>query len=136
VRGRAALAILFVTAASLASCTRTRVVVRQVGRLPPVPTSDGRGPVANEPPVIWIGGTLSQVDTDRLQVRDSLGTLITVRRLGAGATAFFSVSGAQWRRLADTAAIEPGGLACVETLMDGLNLLALRVFLGASCGPA
>lgn len=92
--------------------------------------------MANEPPVIWIGGTLSQVDTDRLQVRDSLGTLITVRRLGAGATAFFSVSGAQWRRLADTAAIEPGGLACVETLMDGLNLLALRVFLGASCGPA
>jgi hypothetical protein len=128
--------MILVASVGLGSCTRTRVVVRQVGRFPPVPTSAARSPTPNEPPIIWIGGTLSSIDPSRLQLRDSLGTLITVRRLGAGATEFFTVSGSQWIKVPDTVPIQPSGSACVETLMDGSNLLALRVFLGATCGPA
>jgi len=130
-----AVAIL-VLGVGLSACTRTRIVERRVGTLPPVPSVTERSLAPSEPPLIWIGGTLSDVTSGRLQIRDSLGSLIVVRRLGAGATAFFRVSAGRWQRLSETAGIERGGLVCAETLMDGANLLALRVFLGAACGPA
>jgi hypothetical protein len=46
------------------------------------------------------------------------------------------VSGSEWQRLAAEAQVPAGGAACVETLFDRDTLLALRVFLGAGCGPA
>jgi hypothetical protein len=121
---------------ALAGCTRTRIVERRVGRLPPFPTTSSQSSTPNEPPLVWVGGTLAEANADRLLVRDSLGSPIRLLRLAGGATAFFKVVGSRWQRLSEREPIPTGGLACVETLMDGANLLALRVFLGATCGPA
>ena len=60
---------------------------------------------------------------------------MSMTQLVEGATPFYRSSGNEWRRLASGAALTTGGPACVETLMDGRNLLALRVFLGTGCGP-
>jgi hypothetical protein len=84
---------------------------------------------------VWIGGTLSEVWTDRLVIHEPLGSVLTLRRLGQGATAFYHVSGERWDRLGARAQVGVGGSVCVESALDGTNLLALRVFLGASCGP-
>jgi len=128
--------LVVMTLLTSAACTRTRVVERRVGAFPSVPGITEGSLAPSEPPLVWIGGTLFEVAVGRLQIRDSLGSLITVRRLGAGATAFFKVSANRWERLSDAAEIRTGGHVCVQTLMDGSNLLALRVFLGATCGPA
>jgi hypothetical protein len=74
--------------------------------------------------------------TDRqVVVRETLGPKVELRRLGQDATVFLQVVGGAWQRVGAPAA-SPGTLACVETLLDGQNLLALRVFLGLDCGPA
>ena len=73
--------------------------------------------------------------TDRLVIREPLGSVLTVKRLGQAATAFYRVSGDRWDRLGPRAQVGAGGAVCVESALDGTNLLALRVFLGASCGP-
>ena len=69
-------------------------------------------------------------------MREAFGSVVKLQRLGQGATTFFEVSGGRWAEVPDGATIEAGQLACVETLLNGPTLLALRVFLGASCGPA
>jgi hypothetical protein len=72
-----------------------------------------------------------------VSVTESLGPVLRLHRLARGATGFFEVTGDHWSRLADDAIIPTGGSVCVETLMaTGGTLLALRVFLGATCGPA
>jgi hypothetical protein len=63
------------------------------------------------------------------------GSLVVLQRLGMGTTAFFEVAEGRWVKLDDAAAVEEGQRVCVETLMDGSSLLALRVFLEAGCGP-
>jgi len=110
-----------------------------VGRsdaLPPIPTIPRESLGPGQPPLIWVGGTLSEVAADGLQVTEGVGSVVTLKRLARGATVFYRVSGAAWRPLAPVAKVSAGQLACVETLLDGANLLALRVFLGADCGPA
>jgi len=69
-------------------------------------------------------------------IQEAFGSAVTLRRLGKEATAFYEPSGGNWIRLAPQAAVVTGGDACVEAALDGTNLLALRVFLGAACGPA
>jgi hypothetical protein len=86
--------------------------------------------------VVWIGGTLVEVAPDSITVREAFGSVVRLQRLGQGATTFFEVSGTDWAEVPDGASIEAGRAACVETLLNGPTLLALRVFLGASCGPA
>ena len=73
--------------------------------------------------------------TDRMVIKEPLGSVLTLKRLGQGATAFYRVSADRWDRLTARAPVGAGGSVCVETALDGTNLLALRVFLGASCGP-
>ena len=82
-----------------------------------------------------MGGTILEVTADRLELREGSGQVVTLQRLRHGATAFFRPSGGRWIRVAPETALEPGDVACVEILMDGESLLALRVFLGAGCGP-
>ena len=106
------------------------------GGLPPIPTIPPESLGPGQPPIIWVGGTLSKVAADGLQVTEALGSVVTLRRLARGATVFYRISGAAWRRLTPVAKVSAGQLACVETLLDGAHLLALRVFLGADCGPA
>jgi hypothetical protein len=79
---------------------------------------------------------LTDIGDERLVVQEAFGSRVTLRRLGEGATAFFEISGAEWARVQDPGGVDPGQAACVEALLDGETLLALRVFLGADCGPA
>jgi hypothetical protein len=61
--------------------------------------------------------------------------MVNVERLGAGATAFFRLSGGGWTQLEGAAPVAVGGEVCIQSAMTGGKLLALRVFLGATCGP-
>ena len=65
--------------------------------------------------------------TQRIQVLERSGTSVGLRRLAEDATAFYRVSGGAWRKLAAQAQIAAGQPACTETIMDGSNLLAIRV---------
>jgi hypothetical protein len=84
---------------------------------------------------VWIAGRLTALDPDRLVLEEPAGSVVTLKRLAASATRFFRVSGDAWETV-DAGLVRTGDQACVETLMDRSNLLALRVFLGAGCGPA
>jgi hypothetical protein len=103
--------------------------------LPPPPATPRQDLGPSEPPVIWIAGTLTRLAPDRLEVREPAGSVVSLRRLAASATRFFRVDGDRWRTVA-ASEVRTGDDLCVETLMDGPRLLALRVFLGAGCGPA
>jgi hypothetical protein len=101
------------------------------GPLPPIPSESGSG----EAPVIWVGGTVTDVTDRQLVLKEALGPRVVLKRLGQDATAFFRAAGDAWERVGGSG-VGNGDQACVETLLDGTNLLALRVFLGADCGPA
>lgn len=103
--------------------------------LPPPPPTASQSLGPDQPPVIWLGGTVEAVTTDRLELREGSGSIVTLLRLGQGATTFFRVSGDRWVRLPRQVGLESVERACVEALLDGSSLLALRVFLGAGCGP-
>jgi hypothetical protein len=121
--------------ALLSGCTRT--VVRSGGpRVPPIPSESPADLGPSEPPVVWVGGTVTSVRSDRLEIRESSGSMVTLRRLGQDATGFFRISGNGWLKLDPLTAVEAGQQACIEALAAGANLLALRVFLGTACGPA
>jgi hypothetical protein len=100
--------------------------------LPPIPSESGG---SGQAPVVWVGGTLTAVSDQRLVLKESIGSKVSLKRLGQDATAFFRVAGGSWERVDPTTAAETGDRACVETVLDGENLLALRVFLGVECGP-
>jgi hypothetical protein len=103
---------------------------------PPVPAVPGQGAQADQPPVVWIGGTLTEVTATAIELREPFGSVVSLQRLGREATRFFRATENAWERLPVGATAAIGTEACVETLMDGPTLLALRVFLGAGCGPA
>jgi hypothetical protein len=105
---------------------------------PPVPSGSGSGSTggAGQPPVVWIGGTLDEIGRDRLVITEAFGSVVTLQQLGQGATAFFQIVGGAWEQLSEPSSAEVGQPACVEVLLNGQTLLALRVFLGATCGPA
>ena len=107
--------------------------VESAGELAGVPLPRVRTVPPDSPPLIWVGGRLAGVAPERLEVLEASGPTIVLQRLGAGATAFFRAEDGAWRRADPPEA--PGEQACIETLMDGRTLLAIRVFLGADCGP-
>jgi hypothetical protein len=79
---------------------------------------------------------MTEVTATAIELREPFGSVVSLQRLGREATGFFRVTSGAWERLPAGAAVAAGTQACVETLMDGPTLLALRVFLGAGCGPA
>jgi len=89
-----------------------------------------------QPPIIWVGGRLKDVAENQIVLQEELGAVVTLKRLAKGATAFYRASRTRWERLPDRGRLGSGEQACVETALDGRNLLALRVFLGVACGPA
>jgi hypothetical protein len=103
--------------------------------LPPVPSFPRQSGGPDQLPVVWIGGTLTEVTATVIELREPLGSVVSLQRLGRQATGFFRVSEGAWARLPAGEAVATGTEACVETLMDGATLLALRVFLGVGCGP-
>jgi hypothetical protein len=147
VTGRRLLTLVFLSVLLLGACTKRPAGAGSTGRpstpvvtssptfLPPLPTGSAEaGP--GQPPIIWVGGTIIEVAVDRLVLQEALGPTVTLKRLGRGATAFYRASSSRWERLSSPVRIGTGEEACVETALEGRNLLALRVFLGAACGPA
>lgn len=123
----------FAAAALLPSACRSSPSA--ASRVPPPPPTPHQSLGADQPPVIWIGGTIDDVTADALLVREDSGSEVSLERLARGATKFFRVSKGAWERLAPEVPIAAGQRACAETLMDGRTFLAIRVFLGAGCGP-
>ena len=66
---------------------------------------------------------------------DSGGSRVILQRLARGATTFLRATGGRWEEVDGAGEIPPRQTACIQTLMSRGNLLALRVFLGATCGP-
>jgi hypothetical protein len=102
----------------------------------PVVTRSEAAP--GSPPLVWLDGTLEQIETRSLAVREGQdGPVVELDRAAAGATRFFRLDGEEWSSVPEEGigAEATGQRACVEALLDERTLLALRVFLGAGCGP-
>ena len=93
-------------------------------------------PGPGDPPVVWLTGTLAEIGRDEMVLEQGDGPRLHLQRFAAGATRFHTMEGGVWRVLsrpeADAAV---GEAACIETLMDGDSLLAVRVYLDAACAP-
>ncbi len=124
-------------AASSPSSTSPRpVLATSSGEpIPPPPPTPRQDLGADSPPVVWLGGTIDRVDDQQVRLAEDDGSVVSLQRLGHGATRFYRVKDGSWVELAEQAQVDRGPRACVETLMDGTNLVAIRVFLGAGCGP-
>ena len=105
------------------------------GRVPPPPTTPQQSLGPTTPPVTWLSGTIQEATTGSFRLQQGDGAVVSVKRLGQGATKLFGVSGLSWERLPAKTTVRSGETVCIETLLDGPNLVALRVFLGAGCGP-
>jgi hypothetical protein len=108
---------------------------------PAVSGSTGVGrsePAPGSPPLVWLDGTLEEIGDGSLAVREGEGARVDLERASAGGTRFYRLDDEGWTALSDedAAAVDAGQRVCVEALLDGRNLLALRVFLGAGCVPA
>lgn len=100
----------------------------------PVPETE---PGPGDPPVVWVDGTLDAASSEELVVQEGDGPRIDIERFAAGATSFFERRGTGWTELVESeaASLPVGDEVCVEALLDEGRFLALRVFLGADCGP-
>ena len=105
------------------------------GPVPPPPPTANQNLGSDSPPVVWLGGTLDSIGPDRIVLRQSDGSEASLQRLAGAATKFLRVSGGEWKSYGPTAGDAEGQRACVETLMDGTNLVAIRVFVDVGCGP-
>jgi hypothetical protein len=116
------------------ACTRTVVKrVEVTTGVPPAPPVPVRSPVPAQPPTVWVAGTVRQVTLAELTVLEPEGPTVVLKRLAENATQLFAISGRSWHQVD---AVPVGALVCAEALNTGSNLLALRVFLGVSCGPS
>jgi hypothetical protein len=81
---------------------------------------------------------VEELEPTSLTVREGQGPRIRIRRFEGGATHFLRLGAGRWRELSEPEVdgLGPGDQACVEALLDGRTLFALRIFLGARCGPA
>jgi hypothetical protein len=104
-----------------------------------VPTIRGNLPDdPSDPPVVWLEGVVEELEPTSLMLREGQGPRIRIRRFEEGATDFLQLEAGTWRELAEPEVdgLSPGDQACIETLLDGRTFFALRVFVGARCGPA
>jgi hypothetical protein len=94
-------------------------------------------PGPGDPPVVWVDGTLDEASDNALVVREGQGPRIDVERFAGGATTFYTRNDKSWTEVGEPAAedLPVGEEVCVEALLDEGRFLALRVFLGADCGP-
>lgn len=132
---RRRLVLLLALALAGASGNACESSLPAVNAPPPVEQSEAR---PGDPPIVWIGGTLEEIDDRQLALRDGEGPRIEIARFAAGATTFLRLVEGEWSELSDdeVAALQIGDRVCVETLLDGESFLALRVFLDSPCGPA
>ena len=116
-----------------------RVILQPQGASGGLPPAERTEPGAGDRPLVWLDGTLEELGESQLGLRAGEGELVRLQRLAEGATAFLRPHPDGWVELlpGEVDLLEAGvDAACVEALLDGRTLLALRVFLGAECGPS
>jgi hypothetical protein len=103
----------------------------------PHPSTGAPTVVPGQAPVVWVSGQSATVSTAKLTVVETGGSRAVVHRLSEGATRFFVLHTGRFEAMpeADALLVRQGTPMCVESLLDGKRLLALRVFVGAACGP-
>jgi len=84
---------------------------------------------------VWISGTIGEGDASHLAIIEPYGSTVNVQVLGAGATTFHAAEAGAWVTV-DPGQASPGQPACIEALLTERTVLAVRVFLGAQCGPS
>jgi len=118
-----------------AACSDPEPVIARL----PHPSIGAATVVPGQAPIVWVSGQSAAVSMTRLTIVESAGSKAVVHRLAEGATKFF-VRDADTDRFvsmpeADALLVEVGTPMCVESLLDERRMLALRVFVGAACGP-
>lgn len=102
------------------------------------PVVQQNDPDPGSPPVVWLSGRIREVAEDRITIQEGAGPTLDLTRFAGGATSFHRLDVDGWVRLprvqADAAAV--GLDACIEALLDQGEMLAIRVFLEATCSPA
>lgn len=128
--------LLLLVLGAAAAIAAERVLLDGPVGAPPRPADSE--PQPGDPPLVWVEGTIEELDASHLEVREGEGEALTLERLAAGATAFLRAEGDAWRELgtAEVDALGAGEPACIESLLDGRTLLALNVYLGTECGPS
>lgn len=114
-----------------------RLLVDGVEPLSGTPPIERTEPGPDDPPLVWIGGSLEDVSESQLILRDGDGPRVSIERFSADATRFFEPEEGDWRELGieEIASIPPGEEACIEALVDRETFLAIRVFLERTCAP-
>lgn len=132
------LSALFAALLLAAGCASEEPVGESTPAGRPLPSVERHEPGPGDPPVIWVAGTVERIGKGEIAVRQGAGPRVALVRLAEGATRFFGLEGDAWLELSsdDVALVEVGTAACVEAVADAGTFLALRVFLGASCGPS
>jgi hypothetical protein len=130
--------LVLVAVGAAAAVSVDRLVLTPTSAEEPPPPVIGSEPGPGDPPVVWLDGSLEEVSESQLVIREGQGPRLRVERFAAGATSFLRQEDGEWIELGEeeVGAIRPGQPACLESLLDGRTFLALRVFLGADCGPA
>ncbi len=87
--------------------------------------------------MVWVSGQTASITSHRVNVTEQPGSRLSIRRLAAGATKFFRQDAERWVRMTpdDVQLVDLGTPVCVESLLDHGQYLAIRVFVGAACGP-
>lgn len=102
-----------------------------------VPVVQQNHPDPGSPPVLWVSGTIQEIDRDAITIQEGAGPTLDLTRFAGGATRFHRLGPGGWLRIPPSEADASAGQdACIEALMDEGELLAIRVFLEATCSPA
>ena len=103
----------------------------------PQPAAAPSSVVPGQPPVVWVAGQVQELDGEQLVLVEPAGSRVVLQRLAEGATKFFMSQGERWTPMkpTDVELIEVGTQICAESLLDAGTYLALRVYVGAACGP-
>jgi hypothetical protein len=122
--------------ASLTACRKDPPKVPAVELLPK-PSTGAPSVVPGQAPVVWVSGQAVTVSISKLTVIEGGGSKAIIHRLSEGATRFFVLHSGKFEAMPEAEAllVRAGTPMCVESLLDGRRLLALRVFVGAACGP-
>ncbi|HEY7282094.1 MAG TPA: hypothetical protein VID47_10915 [Actinomycetota bacterium] len=118
----------------LAGCSHpTTPAVEQLPR----PSTGFPSIVPGQEPLVWVSGQSVAVSPSRITIVENGGSKAVVHRLAEGTTRFFVLHGGRFESMpeADARHARPGTPICVESLLDGRRLVALKVFFGAACGP-
>jgi hypothetical protein len=128
------LAVAFAAGLALASFWAGE---REPVRVESPPIVRQNDPERGSPPVAWLSGRIVAVTDERVILQEGEdGPTVRLRRFAEGATSFHRLRDGKWRDMPPAEASATGGrTACIESLFDSGEFLALRVFLDSSCSP-